>query len=173
MNIVISDVVYRKATIDDAAQIREIMTYYVDNTTATWRYQVKDIAYFENYIAGHHSADRPFWVAEYQHQVVGYSCLSEFRAPEGYWPCAENSVYVRPEFSQSGIGSRLMELIIDDGRAAGLQAIIAAIDGANESSINFHKRFGFEICGELKNIAWKQDSFRTLILMQLNLQKES
>ena len=171
MNIVISDVIYRKATVDDASQIREIMSYFIDNSSASWRYKVKDIAYFENYIAGHNTPDRPFWVAEYQHQIAGYSCLSEFRAPEGYWPCAENSVYVRPEFSDLGIGRRLMELIITDGRAAGLQAIIAAIDGANESSIKFHKRFGFEICGELKNIAWKLESFRTLILMQLNLQK--
>jgi L-amino acid N-acyltransferase len=169
MNI---SILYRKATIADAAEIRNILGYYIENTLATWRYSVMDLNVFEGWIQNHQTPQRPFWVAEQDRQVVGYSCLSDFRNGEGYWPCAEDSVYVRPECCGLGIGSRLMQLIIDQGRDAGLQAILAGIDAENGGSIRFHEKFGFYICGELKNIGWKKESKRSLIFMQRDLQPD-
>ncbi len=160
---------YRYATIADAKEIREILGYYIETSTASWRYNVMDMAYFEDWISKHKRPERAFWVAELDGQIVGYSCLSDFRSAEGYWPCAEDSVYVRPEFSGTGIGKQLMKLIIDDAKKAGLQAIIAAIDAENKSSISFHERFGFVECGFIKDIAWKQNSKRSLYLMVLDL----
>lgn len=164
-----NSIMYRYATIADAENIRIIAKYYIDRTTASWRYEAQDLAGYEEMIRRHQKPNRPMWVAEIDGQVVGYSCLSDFRAPEGYWPCAEDSVYVHPDFTRQGIGHRLMKLLIDSAREARLKAIIAAIDGANLDSIEFHKQFGFYECGRLNQIAWKQNSFRDLVLMQLDL----
>jgi len=160
---------YRMATIEDAAGIREIAEYYIHRTTASWRYEVLDLSGYEEMIRKHQKPNRPMWIAEVDGKVAGYSCLSEYRAPEGYWPCAEDSIYVHPEYTRQGIGHRLMKLLIDSAREAKLKAIIAAIDGANLESIEFHRQFGFYECGRLNKIAWKQNSFRDLVLMKLDL----
>ena len=164
---------YRMATIDDATDIREIAEYYINRTTASWRYEALDLSGYEEMIRKHQKPNRPMWIAEVDGKAVGYSCLSEFRAPEGYWPCAEDSVYVHPEYTRMGIGHRLMKLLIESAREARLKAIIAAIDGANLDSIDFHKQFGFYECGRLNKIAWKQNSFRDLVLMQLDLDEQA
>ncbi len=162
-------IIYRRAEIADSSDIREILKYYIDNTFASWRYQVMDRSVFESWIVNHKTPQRPFWVAEFENRIIGYSCLSDFRNGEGYWPCAEDSVYVRPEFNGQGIGRKLMELIIQDGQTSGLKAIIAGIDADNDSSIRFHKHYGFYECGLLKNIGWKDQRWLSLVFMQLDL----
>lgn len=164
---------YRMATVDDAEAIRDIAGYYINKTTYSWRYEVLDLASYEDMIRKHQKPNRPFWVATVDDKVVGYSSLSDFRAPEGYWPCAEDSVYVHPAYGRRGIGHRLMKLLIDSAREAKLQAVIAAIDAENKVSIDFHKQFGFYECGYMKKIAWKHNSFRDLVLMQLDLQNDA
>ncbi len=166
-----AEISFRRATLPDASGIREILGYYIQNTMATWRYEVMAIDVFEGWIRNHQRAERPFWVAEQTGRIIGYSCLSDFRNGEGYWPCAENSVYVRPEYEGLGVGGKLMRLILDDGRLAGLKAVIAAIDSENINSIKFHQKFGFQICGELKDIGQKKDTWRSLTLMQVDLSK--
>jgi L-amino acid N-acyltransferase len=160
---------YRPAEMSDAVAIRNIMKYYIDNSCNSWRYNVPEDEYYNIWLNNHQSSTRPAYVAECNGVIVGYSSLSDFRAGEGYWPVAENSVYVLPEFQGQGIGKRLMQLIIEQGRQAGLKAIIAGIDGGNQPSIRFHEQFGFRICGTLPDIGWKQNSWRTLVLMQLEL----
>jgi L-amino acid N-acyltransferase YncA len=44
--------------------------------------------------------------------------------------------------------------------------MMAAIDATNQESIRLHKRFGFEVCGDIKQVARKFDSWLDLILMQ-------
>lgn len=166
------EVLYRKATIADAASLRTIMEYFISNTTASWRYQPMDLKSYQMWIEAHKTPDRPFWVAEADHEVVGYSCLSDFRNIEGYWPCAENSVYVKPEYHGKGIGRKLMQLILDDGSQAGLRAVIAVIDSENISSIKFHQQFGFYQCGLMKNIGWKRNSWRSVVFLQCDMNQE-
>jgi L-amino acid N-acyltransferase len=160
---------YRPAITDDAISIRNILMYYIDNTCASWKYSTPDDEYYHIWMSMHNNPRRPVFVAECGGSVVGFSSLSDFRAGEGYWPVAENSVYVLPEYQGRGIGQELMRLIIEQGRIAGLKAIVAGIDGDNQQSIRFHEQFGFYTCGTLKDIGWKQDRWRTLVLMQLDL----
>lgn len=167
------EIMYRRATIADAASVKAIMEYYINNTTASWRYQAMDLKSYQTWIEAHKTPDRPFWVAEADQAVVGYGCLSDFRNGEGYWPCAENSVYVKPEYHGNGIGRKLMQLILDDGCQAGLRAVIAVIDSENTASIKFHQQFGFYQCGLMKNIGWKRNSWRSVIFLQCDMNQES
>jgi len=113
--------------------------------------------------------ERPVFVAEISDLIVGYSCLSDFRPYEGYWPCAENSIYVLPDYLGQKIGQQLMSVLLAAAARTRLKKIIAAIDGNNQASVRFHERFGFKTCGELKDIGFKQDHWLSLILMELDL----
>jgi phosphinothricin acetyltransferase len=163
----------RLARPDDAAGIRSIMSWFTAMTTCSWRYRPMDLEETEQWLGRHmNRPEHQVWVADKDGQVIGYGCLSDFRAPEGYWPCAENSIYVLPEYSGRGIGSQLMERILTQAIHSDLQVIVAAIDSSNKDSIRFHQRFGFIRSGYLRHVGWKQDRWLNLLFMTCDLNQE-
>jgi hypothetical protein len=52
---------------------------------------------------------------------------------------------------------------------AGLRLMIGVIDASNENSIRFHKKFGFESIGILKEVGFKFNRWLDANLMQLKL----
>ncbi|MGZ5279944.1 MAG: N-acetyltransferase family protein [Pseudobdellovibrionaceae bacterium] len=44
--------------------------------------------------------------------------------------------------------------------------MMAGIDSANTSTIELHKKFGFQICGEIEQVAKKFDRWLDLTFMQ-------
>ncbi|MDD2533669.1 MAG: GNAT family N-acetyltransferase [Eubacteriales bacterium] len=159
----------RKAVHADYPAILRILGYYIENTTASWRYHVPGDNWLADFEQAHQTPERPVLVAELSGLIVGYACLSDFRSYEGYWPCAENSIYVMPEYSNQQIGTRLMVELLELASHSKLKNIIAAIDGSNESSVRFHEKFNFAKCGELKEIGFKNNAWLSLILMQIDL----
>lgn len=162
-------IIIRQATESDYPDILRILGYYIEHSNASWRYEIPGSAWVDQFAAAHHTPERPVFVADLNGSIIGYSCLSDFRSYEGYWPCAENSVYVLPEYASQQIGSRLMKALLEAAGKSRLKKIIAAIDGDNESSVRFHERFGFSVCGRLKDIGFKNDQWLSLVLMELDL----
>jgi GNAT superfamily N-acetyltransferase len=66
-------------------------------------------------------------VAESNGVVIGWACLSKWSDRCGYSGAAEISLYVKQEFRDKGIGKRLMEAIISDGKRVGLHTVIGRI----------------------------------------------
>ena len=160
------DICIRPAGPDDAAGIRQIMAWFVEKTNCSWRYKPISPEDMVIWLAEHLARPaRQIWVAECQNQIIGYSCLSDYRAPEGYCRCAENSVYVLPQYAGHRIGQVLMQRILDQAVEAGLHRIVAAIDGDNQASIKFHEKFGFQTCGILPQVGWKNNQWLDLVLM--------
>lgn len=163
----------RLANTTDVPAILGILSYYIINTTATWRYEVPDIEWMYNWYAQHQNENKPVWVACINDQVIGYASLSAFRAGEGYWPCAENSVYILPDYCDRGIGRKLLQQLINSALDLNIRYLIAGIDADNEGSIKFHESFGFKTNTVMRKIGFKFDRSLDLTLMILNLQNES
>lgn len=163
-------VTIRPAVLEDAEKIRQIMDFFIRETTYSWRYNAMDLDEIKSWLKKH-AAKRvqKVIVADYKGSVIGYGCLSDFREPEGYWPCVEDSIYILPGYEGQGIGSRIMEQLIQMAIFEKLQTIIAAIDSTNQKSIQFHQRFGFEHSGYLKRVGWKQNKWLDLVFMTCDL----
>jgi len=162
----------RLARFGDAAGIQAIMAWFIGHTTSSWRYRAMDLEETAAWLQKHlDTPEHQVWVAAAQDRIVGYSCLSDFRAPEGYWPSAENSIYVLPEYAGQGIGKQLMRRILDQAAKSNLQTIVAAIDSGNEASIRFHEQFGFVVNGRLPRVGWKQDRWLDLVLMTCDVNR--
>ncbi|MEA4888309.1 MAG: N-acetyltransferase family protein [Clostridiaceae bacterium] len=156
----------RKAVIEDNTGIGRIMAWFIANTQSSWRYQALDKKEVERWL-GEHLAHpvHQVWVAEIEDRIIGYSCLSDFRSGEGYWPCAEDSIYVLPDYAGQGIGTMLMNCILRQAGVSHLKTVVAAIDSENQNSIRFHQRFGFRRSGYLQNVGWKNNHCLDLVLM--------
>ena len=161
---------YRDANGSDLKQIREIMSYYIENTTTNWSEQVLSVKQLRIWLHRHEMKNWPIQVAVDQSgQILGYSSLSDFRNIDGYKYCAENSVYVKAGYQGYGIGDQLMQKIFEQARKTNIRSIIAMIDSSNNASINFHRKFGFYVAGELKDIGYKHNRWLSVTMMQCDL----
>jgi phosphinothricin acetyltransferase len=108
-------------------------------------------------------------VAEVEAEILGWASLSEFRERAAYRHTVENSVYVRHDSHGRGIGSALLKDSIDRARQIGHHTIIGVLDAEQTASVALHKKFGFTICGEMKEVGFKFDRWLNVIIMQLML----
>ncbi|HEY5584454.1 MAG TPA: GNAT family N-acetyltransferase [Ruminiclostridium sp.] len=156
----------RKAEKSDLLRITDIYNWAVKNTTASFDINPQTVeqraAWFSHYGDRH-----PLIVCEVEGYVVGYACLSEFRAKEGYNNTCELSVYIDPEYQRCGIGQELMRCVIEMSREIGFHVVMSGITSDNEISIKMHLKFGFELCGHMKEVGFKFGRYLDCLFYQL------
>jgi phosphinothricin acetyltransferase len=101
--------------------------------------------------------------------IVGFGSISFYRDRPGYRTSVENSVYVRPDHQRAGVGSALLDDLIDNARNHGFHAMFARIVDAQPASVELHRRHGFEMVGIEREAGRKFGKFRDVALMQLLL----
>ncbi|QEC66211.1 N-acetyltransferase [Panacibacter ginsenosidivorans] len=157
----------RIATDKDLPQILDIYNDAILNTTAVYDYEPHTLDMRRQWFETKQQQGFPVFVAEENNEVLGFSSIGPFRAWAGYKYSVENSIYVKDGQRGKGIGKLLMQPLIDAAKEMKLHTIIAGIDADNKLSIDFHKQFGFEEAGHLKQIGWKFDRWLDLVFMQL------
>jgi phosphinothricin acetyltransferase len=156
----------RKATMDDLGQITEIYNDAIKKTTATFDTEPKTIEEQESWFANH-DASHPVLIAEEDGFIVAWASLSQWSDRCAYSGTAEISLYVREGNRGKGIGKQLMKAIIQEGKTAGLHAVIARIAGSNKISADLCKSFGFQYIGTMKEVGNKFGNLLDVHLMQL------
>jgi phosphinothricin acetyltransferase len=77
--------------------------------------------------------------------VLGFASFGDWRgAWPGYRYTVEHSVHVRADVRGRGIGRALVESLFPLALGQGKHVMIGSIDAANDASIRFHERLGFE-----------------------------
>jgi len=152
--------------IEDTSAILEIINYNILNATALYDYEPRtlnnQIAIFEDKL----KKGFPIVVATENEMVVGFGYYSEFRFREAYKFTVEHSVYAHPNHLGKGIGKLLLEQLIHLAKTQNLHTMIGVIDAENQSSIDFHKKFGFEIVGTIKDSGFKFDRWLHSVFVQ-------
>lgn len=158
----------REAKISDLEQITRIYNWAIKSTTATFDINEQNVDdrmdWFEQ-----HTGKYPLVVAEVDGKTVGYSSLSKFREKEAFSATAELSVYIDPDYHGKGIGKALMKEILEKGKSSGFHVVISVITGGNEVSARMHEKFGFELCGRLKEVGRKFDRWQDVLFYELAL----
>ena len=158
----------RDATEDDLPAIRDLYNALIATTTVAWRDDPSTLEEQAAAFASRRAAGYPTIVADDDGDVVGYTCCTTFRGDRfpGYRHTAELTVHVRGDRHGSGVGSRLIEALVERSRALGLHVLVAAVDADNEASIRFHERLGFEEVARMPEVGRKFDRWLTLVLLQ-------
>jgi L-amino acid N-acyltransferase len=162
----------RPAVEADVPQINGMVNYFIRETTVNWSWEERSMEEALAWFRDHKPPFHPIYVIEEDDIIVAYGSLSHFRPKAGYWPVAENSVYVRPEYKGRGMGKALMKQLIEDAKTSGLWAITAWISSENADSILFHEKLGFYYNGEMRNIGDKFGRKLSVTIMQLDLNAE-
>jgi phosphinothricin acetyltransferase len=165
----------RNATEDDVPAITAIYNESIASTTGAWTEEPDTLEYREDWFRRQRERGFAVVVADEAGRVVGFAAYGEFRDTQkwpGYRFTVENSIHVTESHWGRGIGRALLRALLDRASAAGLRAIVAAIDGSNAASIAFHSRLGYRQVGLLPGIGEKFGRRLDLVLMQVDVEAQ-
>ena len=154
---------------NDAAAITDIYNYYVGETTVSFETAPLSVGEMLQRIRTI-SAGFPYFVAEEEGRVVGYSYAHLWKEREAYCHTWEVTIYLDKDCKGRGIGSRLMRRLVDACRdAGGCRQLVACITEENADSIAFHSRMGFEKVSHFKRVGFKFGRWLDVVDMELSL----
>ena len=163
-------VIIRPYEVRDTQAILDIINFNIINSTALYDYNIRTFEQQKSILEDKLSKGFPVIVAEIYSEVVGFGMYSEFRFREAYKFTVEHSVYVNHHFHGKGIGKILLQELIRIAKEQKLHTMIAVIDEENQSSIEFHEKFGFKTVGVIKESGYKFDRWLHSVFMQLILE---
>lgn len=155
---------------EDTQAILDIINYNILHSTALYDYNVRTYAQQQAILEDKIAKHFPVIVAVENEKLVGFGMYSEFRFREAYKYTVEHSVYVNKDQHGKGIGKLLLNELIQLAKKQKLHTMIAVIDSENQSSVDFHEKFGFKTVGIIKESGYKFDRWLHSVFMQLILE---
>ena len=157
--------IIRPATLEDLDAITEIYNDAILNTVATFDTKPKTLEeqkiWFTNHVPKY-----PILVAEQDGIIVGWASLSQWSEKLAYSGTTEGSLYVQKEYRGQGIGKRLLEEIVQEGKKAGFHSVMARIAEGGDASIHLCESLGFKHVGVMKEAGRKFGRLLDVYLMQ-------
>nr|WP_288119184.1 GNAT family N-acetyltransferase [Thiomonas sp.] len=157
----------RAATEADLEAMTSIYRHHVLHGTGTFEIEPPDLPEMRRRLRLVRTRGLPWLVVERDGAVAGYAYANWFREREAYRWTLEDSVYIDERQRGLGLGSALMEHLLDACEAAGARQLLAVIgDSANKGSVALHQRYGFAHCGVMPAVGWKFGRWLDVVLMQ-------
>jgi L-amino acid N-acyltransferase len=157
----------RDAGEHDLQQILAIYNEVIATSTAIYAIEPVSLSERAEWFAQRRQRGFPVLVAAEGDSILGFASFGEFRgAWNGYRYSVEHSVHVRADMRGRNVGSRLVEALFPRAAAMGKHAMIGAVDAANEGSIRFHQRLGFERVAHFKQVGHKFGRWLDLVFLQ-------
>ncbi len=164
-----------KAIKEDILQILDIYNHYINFGLANFEEEEMSYDEFFELYSSIIKLDLPFLVAKKDNKILGFVYLNKFRTKSGYKHTFENSIYIDNKYQGMGIGNDLLvELLEGCKKNPNIKNIIAVIGSFDsESSIQIHKKNGFQTIGILKKVGFKKDKWIDAIYMQKVLDEKN
>ena len=99
-------------------------------------------------------------------RVLGWAALTPVSDRCVYGGVAEVSVYVGSDARGRGVGSLLLQALIDESEEIGIWTLQAGIFGENETSIRLHEKFGFRVVGRRERLGKLAGRWRDVMLLE-------
>jgi len=109
------------------------------------------------------------YVYEENEKILGWVSVTAVSSREVYKGVGEVSVYVHPHAQGKGVGCQLLLYLIEQAKQSGYWMLQSSIFEVNLSSIQLHKKTGFNLVGLRKGIAKKNGQWTNTILMDKHL----
>jgi len=155
-----------RATLEHLEFITNIYNDAVLTTTATFDTEPQSLEEQRLWF-NEHNDKFPILVAEIDGVVVGWASLSRWSGRCAYSETAEISIYIKDVYRGKGIGTNLLQKILEEGKAAGLHTVLARIAEGSDASIRLHKKAGFEVVGIMKEVGKKFGKLLDVHMLQI------
>lgn len=156
----------RYYTEKDIPTILAIINENILHSTSLYDYEPRTLEKQTALLAEKCNKNFPVIVAEINGKLAGFGMYGEFRFRDAYRFTVEHSVYVSADFKGKGVGSELLQTLIQLAKQQGLHTMVGVIDAENLNSIRFHEKFGFEKVGVIKESGFKFGRWLDSVFMQ-------
>lgn len=163
------DFLIRNYLENDAEAVRKIINDSILHTTHNYDYYPKTLEEVQKLFLEKIKEGNPVLIGEVNGEVVGYATYGKFRAKPGYSHSVEHSIYLNENAQSKGLGSKLMDQLIETAKIQGYHMMIAGMDSENLSSYRFHQKLGFIETARMPEVSFKFGKWLTLVFMQLKL----
>lgn len=159
-----SETAIRPVNIGDAAAIADIYNHYVSHTDISFETQPLSVSAMRERIETlcsdarlHLCSGEPPYYVYFSHGVVaGYCYAHAWKERVAYGRTLETTVYVSPTQLHQGIGTALMQRLIDHIKSLDTyHALIACITSSNTASCRMHEKLGFRRVSNFANVGFK------------------
>lgn len=165
----------RPARAQDLPDVRAIYNHYVANSVVTFDEKASTHRYWREKFALLTKLRLPFIVAATPAgQVIGYALVQPWASKSAYRYTVENSIYLGPGAAGKGLGTALLEALIEACEGRGLREIVAVIsDSGADASIRLHEKHGFVEVGRMGRVGFKFGRSLGTIYLQRSLKRKS
>ena len=133
----------------DLTRIVEIYNHYIENTPASFETEPHTVEGRQAWFAGFaETGPYRLIVAELDGVVIGFACSARFNPRAAYSTSVETSVYLDPDCTGRGHGTRL-------DKEPGLHRAYGGISQPNAASNALHERLGFRCVGTFHEVGYK------------------
>jgi L-amino acid N-acyltransferase YncA len=150
--------------------ILDILNDAIVNSTALYDYRPREPESMTSWFEQKQAGTLPVWGAlDDAGALLGFASYGSFRPRPAYKYAVEHSVYVASGRRGRGVGTVLMQRLIESALDQQLHTLIGGIDTANAASIAFHQKLGFVHAGTIKQAGFKFGRWLDLAFYQLIL----
>ncbi|MCW5660431.1 MAG: N-acetyltransferase [Burkholderiaceae bacterium] len=160
-------VLLRDTAESDMPAIQALYAHHVLHGIATFEEVPPSVTEMAERRAAVLKAGLPYLAAELDGHVLGYAYATAYRPRPAYRFTVEDSVYVAQGLDGRGIGSALLQALIERCERGPWRQMLAVIGNSrNAGSIALHRRLGFEAVGTLRSVGFKHGRWVDTVLMQ-------
>ena len=146
--------IIRRIEMADLEAANEIYNQAVRSKYQTAETEETSLVYRRHWYEEHLSGNNPVFVIEDLREVVGWVSLSEYRkGRNALRHTSEVSFYIRKDKQGQGIGTQLLNFVIDRAREINIKTLIAILLEPNTASIRLLEKFDFKKWGDMPNVA--------------------
>lgn len=146
----------RNVDLADAEAIAEIYNHYVLNTAVTFEEAAVAASEINARIEEALDASLPYIICEGSAgEVIGYAYASKWKGRCAYRYSVEVSVYLHPDRTGLGTGTKLYAELLGQLSELGYHAAIGGISLPNPASIALHEKFGMTKVAHFNEIGFK------------------
>lgn len=158
----------RAALPGDAPGVIRLYNHYVENTPVTFHVEPLRLDPPDPWIQAFADRGRHrLFVAEAEgSRVLGFAGSRPFRPKPAYDTTAETTVYLAPDATGRGLGTRLYAALFEALAAEDLHRAVAGITLPNAASLALHRRFGFDEVGVYHEVGRKLGRFWDVLWME-------
>jgi len=167
----VADVRIRLAEPTDAPGILAVYNFEVTTATSTFDLVPRRLAEQEAWLAARTGAFAAIVAVDGSagragDTVLGFASLSPYKERAAYRTTVEDSVYVDRERGGQGVGTALLERLVEIAAASGFHAVMARIEASGTASRALHTKCGFELVGIERQVGRKFNRWLDVAVMQ-------
>ncbi len=161
-----ADVRIRLAEPAHAPGIRAIYNLEVTTATSTFDLVPRSLADQTAWLGARTGAFAAVVALDDADEVVGFASLSPYKERAAYRTTVEDSVYVARDHEGRGVGTALLERLLEVAAASGFHAVMARIEASGTASRALHAKCGFELVGIERQVGRKFNRWLDVAVMQ-------